>query len=170
MKYAREVRQLWDVADRYFKEAEKLRNKHSRYLDHNSCKIRDLERSYEKKIPGQLKRELNFLGAHLSSAAIRLCTISDRCPTGIIRDYKKDDLRGSQSDLAKILKKNINKYLPYMLRDNVAHIERAKPKERPLWEARQDVIEDLQIIGIFSFMKSIIDDFRNWLSEGGFLR
>jgi hypothetical protein len=62
------------------------------------------------------------------------------------------------------LKSNIKKYLPYMLRDNVAHPEKDKghSKEK-LWEARQDVIEDLQLVEIYDDMKSILNDFKNCL-------
>jgi len=183
MKHAREVRQLWAVAKWYFEEAKKLKIKHIEYI--RQCTATDIAKYYEAGVPtGKFEKEVSLLGAHLSSAAIRLCTINERFVKDgigeIIKDYMLE-FRKHKRDLIKKglwnrdyfeaeFRKNIAMYLPHMLRDNVAHRERGEqPKYRDIWHTRQDVIESVKVIEIFKVMKSTLQKFEKELINKKFI-
>jgi hypothetical protein len=130
---------------------------------------------YRSGIPTEIYQiELSMLVVHLNSAAIRLCTINERFRSDEKREITKDYLaeflkrKGelnkeglwTSNHLEVEFRKNITQYMPQMLRDNVAHIEKAKDKKYGLiWEARQSVIESLKVIEVFNCMQSAIELF-----------
>lgn len=76
MKNDREIRQLWDIAETYFRSAQELRDAYRNHLGQRSSRIAAF---YKTKIPtDQYKAKLNILLAHLSSGAVRLATIDER--------------------------------------------------------------------------------------------
>ena len=183
MKNAREIRQLWAIAKWYFAEAKKLKIKHIEYISH--CTATDVAKYYEVEIPtGSFEKELSLLGAHLSSAAIRLCTINERFVKDGIGEIIKDYMSEFRKHRPELIKKelwnstyfkeefrrNIRMYLPQMLRDNVAHRERGEnPKYRDIWQERQDVIESIKVIETFEVMQSTLQQFEKELRNKKFI-
>jgi hypothetical protein len=182
MDHSREIRQLWFVAKSYFEEAEKLKIKRPEHLDIGLSNIMDF---YEDGIPTEdYQIKLTLLVAHLNSAAIRLCTINERFREDlggeIIKDYETELLRKRRKledaglwnckYLAEELIRNKEEYLPEMLRDSVAHRERAKSRKKgDIWQARQAAIESLKVIEVFISIQSSIELFETNLRERKFI-
>jgi len=182
MDHSREIRQLWVVAKSYFEEAQELKIRNCGHLDISVTAIMDF---YKNEIPTEKYQiELSLLVAHLNSAAIRLCTINERVRAdekrGILKDYL-EEFRTRRNELNKKglwtsnhlevgFRKDITQFLPQMLRDNVAHIERAENKKYGvIWEARQNVIESLKVIEVFTCMQSAIKQFKASLRSRRFI-
>ena len=167
---SREINQLLFVAKYYFEEAEKLKVRWCEHLDNRMTDIMDF---FKNGIPAEkYQMELALLIAHLNSAAIRLCTINERLREEgggeIIKNYvtefrKKRKILENEGCwkpefLAEELRRNIEEYLPQILRDGIAHREEAEdPPMGPLWKARHSVIELLKIIEVFTYMQSAIE-------------
>jgi hypothetical protein len=174
MDYSREIRQLWFVAESYFKEAERLKIKWHTHLD---IKMTDIMDFFENRIPTEdYQKELSLLVAHLNSAAVRLCTINERFHRDlggkIIKNYITELERKGIPDsrMAEELRRNIEEYLPQILRDGVAHREKGKDQKRKdIWEARHAVIESLKIIEAFTCMQSAIRLFETNLRNKKFI-
>jgi hypothetical protein len=182
--HPREIRQLWFVANHYFKEAEKLKFEWYKYLDTTLADIMDF---FENGTPKEeCERELSLLVAHLNSAAIRLCTINERFREDglgeIIKNYlaglsgKKEDLKDkglwNNKGLAEELIRHKEEYLPLMLRDEVGHLEEGKSKteeKEVIWKARHTAIESLKVIEVFTCMQSAMGVFERKLRNKKFI-
>lgn len=169
MKNDREIRQLWHIAEMYFREAQELRNANKNHLSQKANRIAEF---YKKTIPTeQFKTELNILLAHLSSGAVRLVTIGERFKEDhncdITPSYKQEwKTTRSLAQLKKALLTKRNQYIHQMLRHNVAHIERSKKGgNETLWHARQEAIESMKVEEIFDAMAAVMDKFRNELVD-----
>lgn len=159
----REIRQLWFVAEHYFQEATKLTKIFSSNLNQTG---KEIERFFELNIPNdEIKCGLTLLSAHLASAAVRLCTIEDRLQTGLIDSVEGVCGKDMESIRAQY-KRGIEKYLPYLLRHNIGHIEDGEsnaPYKQDRWKARKIVLESESLISVYSVMDSIFQDFKKHL-------
>lgn len=152
MSRDREVRQLWDAAEGYFRAAkEKVRSvrPYLKYTPGDIVKFYDRKRRRKKH-----EKELNMLLAHLSSAAVRLFTIEE-CGIRVTENYlgkgySKDDLVNRRDE-----------FIHRLLRDNVGHYEKGG---KPDWSARQEALESLTIREIVRSMARIMKRFKNELS------
>jgi hypothetical protein len=135
-------------------------------------------RSFSKNLDQDYQKELSLLVAHLNSAAVRLCTINERFHGDlggkIIKNYhyitELERKRIPDSRMAEELRRNIEEYLPQILRDGVAHKEKGKDQKRKdIWEARHAVIESLKIIEAFTCMQSSIRLFETNLRNKKFI-
>jgi hypothetical protein len=166
MKHDREIRQLWDVAVEYCDAAKALLKSNPNYRRYRSSRIALF---YERGIPvDKSQREPNIILGHLSSAAVRLCTIEERFwedhRCRITKPYKAEAERTSNQNQIKIaLVKNKDIYIHQLLRQNVAHIERAR-KGGALWHTRQEALESLKVEEILQSMQKVMDKFRKELA------
>jgi hypothetical protein len=119
-KYQREITQLWWVAERYSKMSEKTKNKLKEKELQTTVKEHADRCHNISDIKGPDKW-LMLLTAHLTSCAVRLCTIDDIMHSERQRFYKQlvqeKDLENSR------LRNNLDKIVHYLLRHNVAHPE-----------------------------------------------
>jgi hypothetical protein len=168
MKNGREIRQLWHTAQTYFEEAQKLRKTNKGSLNQKTIRIAEY---YEDAIPReQRKRNLSIMLAHLSSGAVRLCTIDERFKEDhncrITPQYDKDTKGLTKLRTKTTLLKNLDMYIHQMLRDNVGHVERSKSSgNQILWHARQEIIESLRIEEIFKAMANVMNTFSKELID-----
>lgn len=170
MNHSREIRQLFQIADEYFKSASALRKVSKNHLNQKSARI---AKYYEKGMPtDSYKTALNLLLAHLSSAAVRLVTIDERFKEdhnyAIFLPHENECQSGiRQTQLKKTFVSKRDQYMHQFLRHNISHIERSKnsPRKRVLWYARQDAIESLSVDQIFNAMSTVIEKFRKELID-----
>ena len=135
---AREVIQLWRIANFYFNEAKDLKKKASFPSDFLSKKISEIaENQIGANIDDQPTIEMKF-SAHLGSCAIRLATIEER----LFRDGKESNRNKLYEDLRKrngvsqaTLEQNnsTENFFHLLLRHIVAHIE-PQGKGRPVYQ------------------------------------
>ncbi len=149
-------------------------------------KCADVAQFYEPGIPpkGSAHSIANLQIAHMSSAAVRLCTIDERCPRinprylDLIKSEKKDKppqrFDGLTDDqirerLTQELLGRIDMWIHQMLRDNIGHTERSEAGnhkfKKLLWSARQDVIESLTIVQVVTAMEKVMKDFKKELID-----
>ena len=166
MNIDREIYQLWHAATTYCDKARSLISSPDITDSHKHMKAEDLTKYFEKGIPKDVNiRNLSMVNAHLSSAAIRLYTISEKDCHYTMRDnYLKECKSLSPKDVATIksyLSNNKDRFIHSLLRDNIGHEEESKklPKFEHIFMARQEFINDLEIAEIYRLMKDIKDKF-----------
>ena len=165
----REIRQLWDAAVTYCNLAKEIADRMPDECRQVKMELTaaEIAQYYEKAFPtDQTERCLNVLLAHLSSAAIRLCTIEERL--GNPRNYL--DSGTSQKRPSIWLNKHFGDFVHQLLRDNAAHIEKgtAKNKNRErLYRARQNVICDKRVNEIFNALQGVMTKFTRKLQKRG---
>ena len=170
MRHSREIRQLWHAATEYLKTADGMLKRLEPYQNYNPGRIAKF--FDERRVPKDPDRlSLNMLLAHLSSAAVRLCTIDERFEEDHnrrITEYYLTELSlaASQDALTETLIRHRGKYMHQLLRDNVGHIERSRkhPKKK-LVHARQDAIEGMTIKKIFDAMTLVREKYREELVD-----
>jgi hypothetical protein len=161
-KQQREIRQLMYVARHYLRCASPAKKE-------SLWKLGDTAPDFRSGLPPSRKtRRLALLGAHLSSAAIRLATVEKvlykaKAPTGAYKACEAYyyDLSGSQFPAP-------SDCLHIFLRDSIGH---AEPPEiststhEPRWEERQKYIEALPFPDAYTFLEGIDRRLREHLTR-----
>lgn len=172
----REIRQLWDMAELLFEMAEReFANVPPRNRNRTSKKLTE---AYQNGIPDKqnVSRRLSIVNTFLSSAAIRLTTISEICKKNGVQ-ILQDDYLGQhrqhrrEDDKSKIksdLENNVGNYIHVLLRDNIRHEERAEGKV--IYGVRQDIIEKLKVSQIYNLMQEVRQRFKKGLVKCGVLK
>lgn len=165
MQYKREIRQLWQIARHYLAEAKKVKSLVSS-LDVTSNQVAKMYAA--EKVDTQTST-LNMGFANLASAGIRLHTIDETfekadkppvSPTYITGAMKQLDYSGVKNEL----KRNIEKYLPELLRDNVGHTEPVKTSES-IRRARKSVLGEMTLQTMLETMEKIEEIYSGQLSK-----
>ena len=161
-KQQREIRQLMYVARHYLRCASQAKRERLQTLGDTASDFRS------GILPSQKTRRLALLGAHLSSAAVRLATVEKilykaKVPTDaykVVEAYFYD-LSGSEFPAP-------SECLHILLRDSIAHQEPpegsgcTKPQR---WEERQRSIERLSFPDAYKFLEGIDRRLREHLTE-----
>jgi ribosomal protein L20 len=178
----RELRQLWDGVTALMDFA---KNEFVELPpDKRDITCKQLAKAYKNRIPTDKDlRKLNKVNAFLSSAAVRLATISEiLSPYGIIilkDDYLKSNKKhrrdGEQSFIKNDLQKNLTTYIHRLLRDNIGHkepLEDENKKEKKknmknLYNARQNALEALKVSKVYTLMENVVKKFEKRLRKEG---
>ena len=168
----REINQLWFFAKYYFSLATKLNKKLPQkcldktpgYIAKKYLNLSDASRDAKRAI---------LMTAHLSSCCVRLVTIDERIKENfgrsnrIFPNYlnksKNSKTTKTIAQLRTILLHNKGKYIHQMLRDNVAHIERSRHRNKrkeDLFEARQRALESLTYREIYDCVDKVLQRFK----------
>ena len=153
----REQQQLIDGAELYLEMAKRIQTEEE-----------DNEAIRKYRACGREHRIFQKL-AHLSSAAIRICTLceilypSKKLPNpyklsknGALYNRKKERQKGSVEDVVKEVMKIPHQYIAYLLRDNISH----KEKDRST-----DYYADKNTILMEYSPKLIVEGLENTLKE-----
>ena len=154
----REISQLYETVRLYFGLAEEIK---SDINSHISLKISDISKFYEtgSSVNKEIK-SINTFIAHLSSSAIRICTIYEVYgETNYRKKYKNEK---NKNTIINEIENNLPEFIPFLLRDNIAHQENNK---NILWELRQDILNKLIVEDIYSSMKKAIANLNNFLQS-----
>jgi hypothetical protein len=150
-KYQREITQLWWVAELYSKMAEKTKNKLKKKELQTTVKEHADRCNNISDINGTDKW-LMLLTAHLTSCAVRLCTIDDIMHSDRQRFYKQLVKDNELEDSS--LRNNLDKIVHYLLRHNVAHPEDWS-KRKMQYGKMQTTFMNLTIYELYDNMRVI---------------
>jgi len=154
----REIDQLSEIARFYFDLASTIKYDIDPDLKKNIYELSNLYESTDT-INNQNKSAIYFI-AHLSSSAIRICTIYEIFK---FENYRRMSLKNiTEEDIINSIRDNLADHIPFLLRDNISHMENG---DNPLWQIRQKIIENLTVEEIYLSMEQAMTKLKKHLMK-----